>query len=130
VDLDRGYVCRSCNRGGGLRKLARLLGLEPARPVIGPTREPTFDELVLEEYTRLVRRYERHVAPWVPVYHVNDWLKEQRDTIRMLRSAAQAEGDTEAGWNIRADAATLTTEALAVLHDLDACVAIGVEDLS
>jgi hypothetical protein len=98
VDLSRGWVCRSCGRGGGLRSLAALLGLAPDRagspsPPLwrGDRPRPMVSRGVVDlDYAR-----------------VADWVRACRGLIADRRRDASALGDTDEAWAVLANLADL-----------------------
>jgi hypothetical protein len=130
VDLERGWICRSCGRGGGLRELAALLGVTalagPRRPVRTP-RVPAPPRgissadwaLAWLDVLERLRRQERRLAPYGDLYAVCDWLRRRRQLVSDARRAASGLGDTPQAWRLLGLAARVMTTTLAVEDELD-----------
>jgi hypothetical protein len=95
VDLDRGFVCRACGRGGSLRTLAELLGLQPARTIKRPVSPLArlASDLARQPGARDTYRHYSRVA---------DWIRHSRAEIMQLRRLASELGDSDAVWDLLA----------------------------
>jgi CHC2 zinc finger len=101
VDLEQGvFVCRSCNKGGGLFQLARLLGIPQQRPPSSPIPRPRKPWRV-EAQDRLVQkmrwRWEK-LAPWRDWGIVADLIRSEQALLDSWRREASALEDSEALW--------------------------------
>jgi hypothetical protein len=133
VDLERGWVCRSCHAGGGLRQLAELLGVivplatahppQRRQPRI-PAPPPGLDhqlwrEAWLETFER-GRRTRRRLEPWLPIFAIADWLRRRRQFVRAARRLASALGeDSPRAWRLLTLAARTETDAAGIEAELD-----------
>jgi hypothetical protein len=130
VDLARGWFCRSCGAGGGLRYLAELLGVAPSvtpRHPVRPTHIPAppagLDrDAWREAWSAIVaeaRRQQRRLMPYSDVGQISDWLRPRHQAINAARRAASALGDTPRAWRLLARAAQIATTTAAVEAELD-----------
>jgi hypothetical protein len=130
VDLSRGWICRSCDRGGGLRELAELLGIiVPARR-IRPTRSwpaPPAPWGVPQEvwaaWTAILekaRRPQRRLELYQDVFCIADWLRLRHQAVADARRRASALGDDDPRtWAFETLATRIATEAAQVESELD-----------
>lgn len=115
VDLDKGvFFCRSCHRGGGLRDLAGLLGLDQELATTR-ARDPRAGWRFTGPPPMLRRRN------MDPDYgRMADWVRSTRALIADRRKAASAQGDTDATWRTLADLSELERRVETVESDLEA----------
>ena len=135
VDLERGWVCRSCGRGGGLRELADLLGLETSPPAPRQPRPPTrvpppppdMDSTlwgeVWHELLEVACRQDRRLEPYRDSFAVADWLRGRRRAIIAARRLISRLGpDHPDAWRLAQAAARAETEAAVIESELDSLV--------
>jgi hypothetical protein len=131
------WVCRSCGAGGGVRDLARRLGLDlvgidlvghasqtrgrrpriPAPPP-GVTRtiwEPAWCAVLAQ-----ARREARHLAPYHEVFRVSDWLRARYQVVADARYVVSILGSEDPGaWRLARLAARVATDAAEIEAALD-----------
>jgi hypothetical protein len=126
------WVCRSCGVGGGVRDLARRLGIDPGvsasrakapRPRIpapppGLTRKtwgPAWRAL-LEQ----ARREDHRLARCHELFVVSDWLRRRSQLVADAHRVASALGDADPrAWALLARASRVQTAADMIASDLD-----------
>jgi hypothetical protein len=132
-ESERGvWVCRSCGAGGGVRDLARRLGIDPGgrtsqargrRPRIpapprGITRRtwgPAWFQ-ILEQ----ARREDHRLAPYREIFQLSDWLRRRYQLVADAHRVAAALGDADPrAWRLLARAARVQTTAEAIASELD-----------
>jgi hypothetical protein len=131
VDLERGWICRSCGRGGGLLELAELLGVMPSRTRSPDRRRsrvppppPGLDaELWREAWLEVLvtaRRQSQRLEPWLDVFVIADWLRRRRQFVRAAQRLASTLGDdSPRAWRLLAFGARVATEAAGIEAELD-----------
>jgi hypothetical protein len=129
VDLERGWVCRACGAGGGLRSLAELLGVIPARvPLATPRRVPipppgvVWEEWVPAwlEVRERAQAQERRLAPYRLAGLVADWcLRPRLQTVQDAFALVAELGNTEEAWEFAAQANRVQTVARMIEAELD-----------
>lgn len=102
------WICRACGAGGGLRDLARRLGINPGpRAFARPRRLSVEEELVRRE-----ARVQARLARFRPLFRLADEVKESRDAATgLLRRAATLPEDGDDVWNLVFAASELQREA-------------------
>jgi hypothetical protein len=124
------WTCRACHAGGGVRDLARRLGLEatalpPPRPPHRVPRPPPgiTQEAWIPAWTAIVeeaRRQERQLAPHRDVVQIADWLRPRLQAVADARGLASALGEADPGaWRMLRLASRVATVTAAIEAELD-----------
>lgn len=130
VDLERGWICRSCGRGGGLRELAELLGVRTPS-VRAPRHRPrvsipppgiAWADWVPAwlEIVKVARRQQQRLAPHCWAFLVADFFVRPRlQAVAAAHKLVSQLGDTDEAWALVRRAAHVATEARALEWELD-----------
>jgi hypothetical protein len=133
VDLERGWYCRACHAGGGLRELAALLGITPAGDTLRQRRwrppriAPPPPGIAPEDWApawldvlERARRQQRRLAPHREVFRISDWLRPRQQAVADARQLASVLGEAHPGaWRLLRLAARVATTTAAVEAELD-----------
>src|SRR5262249_5035205 len=125
------WTCRACHAGGGVRDLARRLGLEvgPIIPKRRPRRIPTPPtglprDVWADVWSATVdraQRQDRRLEPHREVYRISEWLRLRHQLVADARRVASVLGDDAPGaWRLLSLAARVSTLAALIEAQLDA----------